>query len=310
MTDATNGSDARPRPGGVAELGGRTISRIGYGAMQLHRLNEDRQTALSIIRRAVALGVDHFDTAQFYGNGFSNAMLREALRPEDDVAIVSKVGADPDPDGPFPMRPAQRPDELRASVEANLRSLGVEQLSVVNLRRMDSTVSIPMSEDQVIGLDDQLAEMVAMRDEGLIGGIGLSNVTIEGLRQALPARPVCVQNAYSLVARGDDDMFDLCTSEGIAWVPFYPLGSAFAGWPKVTDEAIVAQIAADLGATAAQIGLAWLLHRAPNLALIPGTASLEHLEANIAVGDIVLSESQLSELDSIPDRGLGVAGGE
>lgn len=310
MTDATNSAESRPRPGGIAELAGRSVSRIGYGAMQLERLHDDRSAALAIIRLAVELGVDHFDTAQFYGNGFSNEMLREALRPEDDVAIVSKVGADPDPGGTFPMRPAQRPEELRASVEENLRALDIDQLSVVNLRRMDAGISIPLSDDQVIGLDDQLAEMIALRDEGLIGGIGLSNVTIDGLRQALPAGLACVQNAYSLVARDDDDMLDLCSSQGIAWVPFFPLGGSYSGLSKVTDESTVTQIAADRGVSPSQIGLAWLLHRAPNVLLIPGTASLNHLEANTAVGDIVLNADELAVLDSIPSREVGAIGGE
>lgn len=310
MTDATNSAESRPRPGGIAELAGRSVSQIGYGAMQLERLHDDRSAALAIIRLAVELGVDHFDTAQFYGNGFSNEMLREALRPEDDVAIVSKVGADPDPGGTFPMRPAQRPEELRASVEENLRALDIDQLSVVNLRRMDAGISIPLSDDQVIGLDDQLAEMIALRDEGLIGGIGLSNVTIDGLRQALPAGLACVQNAYSLVARDDDDMLDLCSSQGIAWVPFFPLGGSYSGLSKVTDESTVTQIAADRGVSPSQIGLAWLLHRAPNVLLIPGTASLNHLEANTAVGDIVLNADELAVLDSIPSREVGAIGGE
>lgn len=310
MTDGTNSTESRPRPGGIAELSGRSVSRIGYGAMQLERLRDDRSAAVEIIRRAVELGVDHFDTAQFYGNGFSNDMLREALRPEDDVAIVSKVGADPDPEGPFPMRPAQRPEELRASVEANLESLGVDRLAVVNLRRMDAGISIPLPDDQVVGIEDQLAEMTALRDEGLIGGIGLSNVTLDGLRQALPAGIACVQNAYSLVSRDDDGMLDLCSSEGIAWVPFFPLGSAHQGIPKVTDEEAVIEIASGRGLSPSQIGLAWLLHRAPNVLLISGTASIDHLEANAAVGDIVLSADELVALDSIRDRGIGTIGGE
>lgn len=289
-----------PRPGGEARLGDRSVARIGYGAMQLERLRQDRSAGVALLRRAIELGIDHIDTAQFYGNGLSNELIREALTSSDDIAIVSKVGAAPDPGGPFPMRAAQRPDELRAEVEANLRTLGVDQLTVVNLRRMDSGMTIPMPEDQVVDIDDQLAEMIAMRDEGLIGGIGLSNTTTDGLSQALSAGIDCVQNSYSLIARGDDDMLDLCTTEGIAWVPFFPLGSGFEGMPKVTDEDAVARIAAELDVTGSQIGLAWLLHRAPNVLLIPGTASAEHLEANAAAGDIVLSEEQMRALDATP----------
>ncbi|MGO1263847.1 MAG: aldo/keto reductase [Brevibacterium aurantiacum] len=291
---------ARPRPGGTFDLGSRSVARIGYGAMQLERLREDRATGISLIRRAVELGIDHIDTAQFYGNGLSNELIHEALSPGDEVAIVSKVGAAPDPGGPFPMRAAQRPEELRAEVEANLRTLGIEQLAVVNLRRMDTGVTIPMPDDQVVSIEDQLAEMVAMRDEGLIGGIGMSNTTIDGLRTALPAGIDCVQNAYSLIARGDDDMLELCEAEGIAWVPFFPLGSGFEGMPKVTDEENVIRVAAELGATPSQVGLAWLLDRAPNVLLIPGTASVDHLGANVEVGELTLTESQRALLDEIP----------
>jgi pyridoxine 4-dehydrogenase len=307
--EASSGAGAESGPGGRTRLGDRSVARIGYGAMQLERLRQDRSTGVALLRRAIELGIDHIDTAQFYGNGLSNELIREALTPSDDIAIVSKVGAAPAPGGPFPMRAAQRPDELRAEVEANLRTLGVEQLAVVNLRRMDSGMTIPMPEDQVVDIDDQLAEMIAMRDEGLIGGIGLSNTTTDGLRQALPVGIDCVQNSYSLISRGDDDLLDLCAAEGIAWVPFFPLGSAFEGMPKVTDEDAVARIAAELDVTGSQVGLAWLLHRAPNVLLIPGTASAEHLEANTAAGDIVFSEEQLRALDAIPTREPGTIRG-
>lgn len=296
-------------PGGQARLGERHVARIGYGAMQLERLREDQPAGVALLRRAIELGIDHIDTAQFYGNGLSNELLREALQPSDEVAIVSKVGAAPDPGGPFPMRAAQRPAELRAEVEANLASLGVEQLAVVNLRRMDTGVTIPIPDDQVVSIEDQLAEMIAMRDEGLIGGIGMSNTTIDGLRTALPAGIDCVQNSYSLIAREDDDMLELCLSEGVAWVPFFPLGSGFEGMPKVTDEETVARIATELDVTPSQIGLAWLLHRAPNVLLIPGTASIDHLEENTAVGDIELSDEQLAALDAIPRREPGTIRG-
>jgi pyridoxine 4-dehydrogenase len=294
-----------PCPGGEAQLGARSVARIGYGAMQLERLREDRSTGVALLRRAIELGIDHIDTAQFYGNGLSNELIREALTPGDDVAIVSKVGAAPDPGGPFPMRAAQRPDELRAEVEANLRTLGVEQLAVVNLRRMDTGVTIPLPDDQVVSIEDQLAEMIAMRGEGLIGGIGMSNTTIDGLKTALPARIDCVQNSYSLIARGDEDMLELCRTEGVAWVPFFPLGSGFEGMPKVTDEEVVTRIADELGVTASQVGLAWLLHHDPGTLLIPGTATISHLEENSAVGDIEFSQDQLAALDAIPTREPG-----
>jgi pyridoxine 4-dehydrogenase len=291
-----------PRPGGPGLLERHTVSRIGYGAMQLERLHGDRAAALTVLRRAVQLGVDHVDTAQFYGDGVVNGFLREALHPDDGVVIVSKVGADPNPGGPIPMRPAQRPDELRASVEDNLRSLGVEQIPVVNLRRLDAGPGLRAEGDQVVDLDDQLAVLIAMRDDGLLGALGLSSVTLAGLRRALPAGIVCVQNAYSLVARDDEDMLDLCVAEGIAWVPFFPLGSAFPGMPKVTAEPAVQAAAQALRCSPSQVGLAWLLRHAPNLLLIPGTADLEHLEANIAAGAVTLDDATLASLDSVPSR--------
>ncbi|NDZ92913.1 aldo/keto reductase [Streptomyces sp. SID6673] len=301
MSD-TNSFSTASHPGGTGTIGDHSVARVGYGAMQLEHRRDDRAAAVAVIRRAIDLGVDHIDTAQFYGNGFSNELIREALRPDDGVTVVTKVGADPNPDGPMPMRAAQRPAELRASVEHNLRSLGVDQIPVVNLRRVDANAPIPVSEDQVVDFDDQLAAMVAMRDEGLIGGIGLSTVSIDMLRRALPAGIACVQNAYSLVSRTDDDMLDLCTAEGIAWVPYFPLGSAFPGMPKVTDEAIVAEVAQTLDVTPSQVGLAWLLHRAPGVLLIPGTSSVEHLEQNVAAGSVVLDADMLAALDNVPHR--------
>ncbi|KDN22469.1 aldo/keto reductase [Amycolatopsis rifamycinica] len=287
-------------------LAGRTVCRVGYGAMQLERLHDDRAAAVALLRRAIDLGVDHVDTAQFYGNGFVNDVIREALRPGDDVLIASKVGADPDPGGPIPLRLAQRPEQLRASVEDNLRSLGLDRIPLVNLRRADRLPGLVAEGDQRVGLDDQLEVMTALRDEGKIGAIGLSAVTLDGLRRALPAGIACVQNAYSLVGRDDEDMVELCVAEGVAWVPFFPLGGAFPGVPKVTDEPAVQAAAQALGRTPAQVGLAWLLHRAPNVHLIPGTASAAHLEANLAVADIALDGETLAALNAIPARSMDV----
>lgn len=290
------------RPGGTGQLAGRTVARIGYGAMQLERLHEDRATGLTILRRAVELGIDHIDTAQFYGDGFVNDLIREAIRAEDGVLVASKVGATPDPGGPYPMRPAQRPEQLRADVEDNLTSLGLDRIPLVNLRRLDTGPGLRAEGDQVVDTDDQLAVMTAMRDEGKIGAIGLSSVTLDGLRRALPAGIACVQNAYSLVARNDEDMLALCRAENIAWVPYFPLGSAFSGMPKVTDEPAVIAAAQYLDSTPSQIGLAWLLHHAPNMLLIPGTATREHLEANVAAGALTLDEATLAALDDIPTK--------
>ncbi|MFI9163065.1 aldo/keto reductase [Kitasatospora aureofaciens] len=286
----------------TASIAARTVFRVGYGALQLERLQDRRDEAVALLRRAVELGVDHVDTAEFYGFGFANSVIREALRPEDDVLVVTKVGADPNPGGHLPLRLAQRPEQLRASVEDNLRSLGVDRLAVVNLRRLDTGPGLRPEGDQIVDLDDQLAVMTALRDEGKIGAIGLSSVTLDGLRRALPAGVVCVQNAYSLVARDDEDLLQLCAAEGIAWVPFFPLGGAFPGLPKATDEPAVHAVAASLGVTPAQVGLAWLLHHAPNVLLIPGTADPAHLEANIAVSEITFDAAILATLDGIRSR--------
>lgn len=296
-------STGRPRPGGTGPLAGRTVSRVGFGAMQLARLH-DRSEAVAVLRRAVELGVDHVDTAQFYGDGFVNEVIREVAGP--DLLIASKVGADPDPGGAIPIRPAQRPEELRSSVEDNLKSLGVDRIPLVNLRRMDARPGITAEGDQVVDLDDQLAVMTALRDEGKIGRIGLSAVTTAILRRALPAGIACVQNAYSLVGRGDEDMLELCLAEDIAWVPFFPLGGAMPRLPKVTDEPAVHAAAQALGRTPSQIGLAWLLHHAPNVHLIPGTATIAHLEENVAAGEIVLDDATLAALDAVPTRSMDI----
>lgn len=291
----------------TAPLAGRTVNRVGYGAMQLERLRDDRDAAVTLLRHAIDLGVNHLDTAEFYGNAFVNGVIRDALRPGDDVLVVSKVGADPNPGGPIRLRPAQRPHELRASVEDNLRTLGTEQIGVVNLRRLDTRPGLKAEGDQLVDLDDQLEVMTALRDEGKIGAIGLSSVTLEILHRALPAGIACVQNAYSLVSREDEDMLELCLAEDIAWVPFFPLGGAFPGLPKVTDEPAVHTVAESLGATASQIGLAWLLHHAPNVHLIPGTATAGHLEENVAAGSIGFDDATLAILDAVPSRSQDMA---
>jgi aryl-alcohol dehydrogenase-like predicted oxidoreductase len=253
---------------------------------------------VSVVRRALERGVNHIDTAQFYGDGFSNAVIREALSAGSDVVVVTKVGAVAAEGAPHP-RPAQKPEELRASVHANLEALGVEQLQIVNLRRIELDPDMPRGPGQDVDLDDQLAEMISLRDEGLIGDIGLSSVSLATLSHALPVGIVCVSNAYSLVARGDEPLLELCSSEGIAWVPYFPLGSAFPEAPKVTDLPDVQAIAAELGATASQVGLAWLLHHSAQTLLIPGTASLSHLESNLATGNVALNDDVMRRLDNI-----------
>lgn len=290
------------RAGGAGTIGGHTVSRIGFGAMRLEHLHADRTAAIALLRRVVELGVDHVDTAQFYGDGFVNEVIRDAFRPEDGVVIVSKVGADPDPGGPRRLRPAQRPEQLRASVEDNLTTLGLDRIPVVNLRRLDAGPGLRAEGDQVVDLDDQLAVMTALRDEGKIGAIGLSGITPDTLRRALPAGIACVQNAYNLVARDDEETLRLCIDEGIAWVPFFPLGGAFASMPKVADDPAVLAAARSLGHSPAQVGLAWLLRHAPNVLLIPGTANADHLEANVAVATITLDDTTMAALDAVRSR--------
>ena len=288
-----------PRPGGTFRLGGRAVARIGYGAMALERFAADLPAGERLLRQAVELGVDHIDTADFYGDSTANELIRRAIRPADDVVVVSKVGAVRNPAGPLPLRPAQKPHELRAAVEDNLRTLGRDRIDVVNLRRLDVGPGVKAEGDQRVDLDDQLAVMTALREEGLIGAIGLSAVGTDTLRRAMPAGIACVQNAYGLVARQFEDMLELCAAEGIAWVPFFPLGSAFPGVPKVAEQPEVQAVAAGLGVTPAQVGLAWLLRHAPNTLLIPGTGNAAHLAENVAVGDIVIDEATTAELDGL-----------
>jgi pyridoxine 4-dehydrogenase len=289
-------------PGGSGVLAGRPVARLGYGAMQLSGPGPltapPRQTAISVLRRAVELGVDHIDTAQFYGAGLANELIRDALAPyPDGLVLVSKVGAEERAGGR--LRPAQRPEELRAGVEANLRSLGIDQVDVVNLRRLDGPPGIQAEGDQLVDLDVQLAEMAALRDEGKIGGIGLSNVSMEQLRQALPAGIACVQNAYSVLDRSGEALLALCAQRDVAWAPFFPLGSGFPGRPKVTEHPAVTAAAATLGCTPAQAGLAWLLHHDPHMLLIPGTANVAHLEENMGVARVRLDPETAASLDAL-----------
>ncbi|WP_144763763.1 aldo/keto reductase [Curtobacterium sp. 9128] len=282
----------------AGRLGSRDVARIGYGAMALERFEHDRVAGVRLLHRAAELGVDHVDTADFYGDGVANDLIRQAFGDSDAVTVVSKVGA-VRVDAPVPLVLAQRPEELRAQVHANLVSLGRDRIDVVNLRRADAGPGLRAEGDQVVDLDDQLAAMVALRDEGLIGGIGLSAVTADVLRRALPAGIVCVQNAYSLVSRASEDLLRVCVAEGVAWVPFFPLGGAFPGSAKVGTDPAVLRIATAIGATPAQVGLAWLLGHAPNVLLIPGTASTAHLEENVAAGDVTLDATQTAALDAV-----------
>jgi pyridoxine 4-dehydrogenase len=287
-------------------LAGRPVARIGYGAMQLPGPGVlgppgDRAVALGVLRRAVELGVNHIDTAQFYGPDVANELIHAALYPyPEDLVLVTKVGAERDGRGNW-IR-AQRPPQLRAGVEANLRSLEVERIDVVNLRLLGAEQAHG-DRAAPVDLDSQLAEMLALRAEGKIGGIGISSVNIEQLRRALPAGIACVQNAYSLLDRAGEPLLDLCREHDVAWVPYFPLGSAFAGIAKVTKHPAVLAVAEAQGATPAQVGLAWLLAHDPHILLIPGTSSLEHLDENVATADVRLDAATIAVLDVLAAGG-------
>ena len=279
-------------------LGPVTVSRIGFGAMQLPGPGvfgppRDRDRAIAVLRRAAELGVDHIDTAQYYGPGVANELIRAALYPyPEGLALVSKVGARRDSSGRV-LR-FDSPAQLTKGIEDNLRSLAVDHLAAVNLRLMDD--ARPSQR-----FDDQLTAMVKARDNGLIGGIGLSNITREHLLHALAITDIaCVQNPMNLADRHSLPVLDECEARGIAFVAFFPLGSAFAGGNPVLRSPQVASIAARLGRTPAQIALAWLLSFRPNILLIPGTSSVSHLEENMAVADI--------ELDAAAREALAAAG--
>jgi aryl-alcohol dehydrogenase-like predicted oxidoreductase len=277
-------------------LGRFSVARIGYGAIQLPGPGvfgppRDRGEALAVLRRAVELGVNHIDTAQFYGPNVSNELIREALHPYPaNLALVSKVGARRDDAGGWlPIDPA----DYRKDIEANLRTLGVDQLAGVNLRLIDSD-----RPDE--RFDDQLSVMIAARDDGLIGGIGLSNITREHLLHALERTEIaCVQNAFSLVDRSSAPVLQECTARGIAFVPFFSLRSPFAPPNQVLGHDLVQQAAQRLGRTAAQVALAWTLSVAPNVLLIPGTSSVRHLEENLDVASIELDEDTREQLTAI-----------
>jgi aryl-alcohol dehydrogenase-like predicted oxidoreductase len=278
-------------------LGRFSVARIGLGAIQLPGPGafgppRDRDAALAMLRRAVELGVNHIDTAQFYGPNVSNELIREALHPYPaDLALVSKVGARRDDAGGWV--PLAEPADFRADIEANLRTLSVDQLAVVNLRLMDND-----RPDE--RFDELLSVMIAARDEGLIGGIGLSNVTREHLLRAVQHTEIaCVQNAFNPVDRSAAPVVEECTAHGIAFVPFFSLRSPFAPPGQVLGHDVVQQAATRLGRSPAQIALAWALSVAPNVVLIPGTSSVQHLEENLAVADIELDGETREQLNAI-----------
>jgi aryl-alcohol dehydrogenase-like predicted oxidoreductase len=281
--------------GGSFALGPQRVRRAGYGAMQLAGDGvfgppRDRNEALRVLRAAVDAGVDHVDTAQFYGAGTVNELIREALYPyPDGLAIVSKVAARRDASGAV-LR-FDEPYQLRQSIEENLATLGVSRLAAVNLRMM-----VP-AEAPGARFDAQLATLIKAREEGLIGGVGLSNVSREHLLRAVgQTEIVCVQNLFNLADQRSGDVLAECTERGIAFVPFCPLG-----WPgevhkHLLTSPVLASLAAGLRATAAQVALAWLLDLAPNMLLIPGTSTRVHLTENLAAADVELDDAARATL--------------
>jgi aryl-alcohol dehydrogenase-like predicted oxidoreductase len=283
-------------------FGNKRINRMGYGAMQLAGPGVfgppgDPIAARAVLRRAIELGVDHIDTSQYYGPDVVNDLIRQALHPyPENLKLVTKVGARRDDAGR--VLPAQRPDELRAGVEANLRSLQVERLDLVNLRLVETR------DDTAIPLEAQLSALEDMRREGKLDLIGLSNVDRATVQRALELVDVGeIQNAYSIIDRQDDEMVVFAREHAIAYAPFFPLGSAFAGGPaRLARDATIVRVADKHGATTSQIALAWLLARYDRMLLIPGTSSIAHLEENTAAVELELDDGDLTALDRVGQR--------
>jgi len=280
-------------PGGTYRVADLEFTRVGYGAMQLAGPGvfgppKDRDEAIAVLRTAVDLGIRHIDTADFYGPHVTNELIREALAPyPPDLHIVTKVGARRDERGGWPH--ARTPAELRAQVHDNLRRLGVDALDVVNLRVGGVEAPEPGS------IAEQFEALARLRQQGLIRHLGLSTVTADQLAEArLIAPVVCVQNLYNLARRGDDPLVDLTAEQGIAYVPYFPLG----GFSPLQSDALE-RVAARLGATPMAVALAWLLRRSPNILLIPGTASVAHLRENVAAATLELPPDAAAELDAI-----------
>ncbi|PZR49537.1 aldo/keto reductase family oxidoreductase [Paraburkholderia fungorum] len=281
-------------------LAGHLVQRMGYGAMQLAGPGvfgppKDREAAIAVLREAVASGVNHIDTSDFYGPHITNQLIREALHPyPDDLLIVTKVGAVRGDDGAW--LPASEPEDIERGVQDNLRNLRVDALDVVNMRIMGS-VHAPAEGS----IEKQIAALAELQQRGLVRHIGLSNVTATQVAEAQRfAEIVCVQNHYNLVHREDDALIDELARQGIAYVPFFPLG----GFTPIQSSALSA-LAQRIGATPMQVALAWLLHRSANILLIPGTSSLGHLRENMQAARLSLTDDALAELDAIGARHEG-----
>jgi aryl-alcohol dehydrogenase-like predicted oxidoreductase len=279
---------------GTFRLGDRTVNRMGYGAMQLAGPGvfgppKDHAAAVAVLREAIAGGVNHVDTSDFYGPHVTNQIIREALHPyPKDLVIVTKVGAVRGADGSW--NPAQSPAELARAVHDNLRNLAVDAIDVVNLR-ITGAVHTPTEES----IAERFSALAELQQQGLIRHLGLSNVTAAQVAEVGAIAPiVCVQNHYNLVHREDDTLVDALAQKGIAYVPFFPLG----GFSPLQSEAL-SRVSKRLDATPMQVALAWLLHRAQNILLIPGTSSLDHLRENLAAATLVLPADTLVELNAI-----------
>ena len=282
---------------GQFPLGDSTVHRMGYGAMQLagpHVMGPpaDRDGAIAVLRRAVELGVDHIDTSDYYGPHVTNEIIREALHPyPDDLTIVTKIGARRTPEGGWPE--ALSPDEIRQAVRDNLDHLGLDVLDVVNLRMPGFSEPVQRS------LAEPFETLADLQQEGLIRHLGVSNVTPQMLAEAQEIAPVvCVQNHYNLVHRADDPLVDALAREGIAYVPYFPLG----GFTPIQSAALET-VARRLETTPMEVALTWLLARSPNILLIPGTRSIAHLESNLESAARVLGPVELEELDRIGGTG-------
>ncbi|MFI5924685.1 aldo/keto reductase family oxidoreductase [Micromonospora sp. NPDC051543] len=280
-------------PGGTWKLGDLDVTRFGYGAMQLAGPwvmgpPADRDGALAVLREAVDSGVTHIDTSEAYGPHFTNELIREALHPyPDSLHIVTKVGATRDEQGGWP--PARDPQSLRRAVHANLQTLGLDVLDVVNLRLGNAEGPQPGP------VAEALDALVDLQRQGLVRHLGVSNATPEQVAEAQSVAPiVCVQNMYNLAYRQDDKMIDALADQGVAYVPFFPLG----GFSPL-QSAVLSAVATRLKATPMSVALAWLLRRSPNILLIPGTSSVAHLRENITGAALVLSDDDLVELDTI-----------
>ncbi|MFY1635972.1 aldo/keto reductase family oxidoreductase [Solwaraspora sp. WMMB335] len=280
-------------PGGTWTLGDLTVTRFGYGAMQLAGPwvmgpPADHDGALAVLRSAVELGITHIDTADAYGPHITNQLIREALHPyPGSLHIATKVGATRDQQGGWP--PARDPQSLRRAVQNNLETLGVETLDLVNLRLGNAEGPQPGS------LAEAFQTLVELQQQGLIRHLGVSNATAEQVTQAQTIAPiVCVQNMYNLAHRHDDELIDVLAGQGIAYVPFFPLG----GFSPLQSSAL-SSVAERLDAAPMSVALAWLLRRSPNILLIPGTSSTAHLHENVAGAGITLSDEDIAELDKI-----------